>query len=442
MSHPQKIHPEAEKIELLSDEVQEIFGTVPAWIVRWGVSLILLLITCFIAAGFLFRYPDIIASSAMIISKNPPASLVARTSGRIEMLSVREGENVSPGQILAVIENTANHRDVFHLQTLLNTIDDALNSEGQGLPLIERRYVLGSIQSSFSLFERQYADYRDFCALDILGKKIASMKQRIIDQKNAIARMRKQAHNAQQTLALSKTQLDRDSLLFGNGVIAASEFERSKRNHLQVLSSYQNAVAFVDDAKMELNQLSYQLLDLESQRVDERNQLLNRLREGYEMLVAAIAEWENNFTIVSPIEGRVTFSKYWGSNQYVGTGDLVFSVIPDETQEIVARLKIPVSGSGKVTTGQLVHIRLHNYPYTEFGTLEGRIQTLSLVPEETEDGIFYNAEVIFPNGLITNYNKMLPFSQQLRGDAEIVTNSLNLFQRFLNPLRAAWYRSV
>ncbi|MDY0143599.1 MAG: HlyD family efflux transporter periplasmic adaptor subunit, partial [Bacteroidales bacterium] len=104
---------------------------------------------------------------------------------------------------------------------------------------------------------------------------------------------------------------------------------------------------------------------------------------------------------------------------------------------------IPSTGIGKVKPGQTVNIKLDNYPYMEFGIIKAKIKNISLVPISTEQGIFYTAEIeINDSVLITNYNKSIPFSQNMTGIAEIITDDVRLLERFLNPLRSIWRESV
>ena len=93
-------------------------------------------------------------------------------------------------------------------------------------------------------------------------------------------------------------------------------------------------------------------------------------------------------------------------------------------------------GFGKIRIGQTVNIKLNGYPYIEFGVLKGVISSLSAVPEPTQDksSIIYMAEVTFPQGLITSYNKELPMIQQMDGTAEIITENIRLISRFFNPI--------
>lgn len=74
----------------------------------------------------------------------------------------------------------------------------------------------------------------------------------------------------------------------------------------------------------------------------------------------------------------------------------------------------------------------------EFGVLRGVIRLLSVVPEQvqTQNGaaIVYYAEVLFPQGMKTSYNRELLMIQQMDGSAEIVTEDLRLIERFIQPI--------
>jgi HlyD family secretion protein len=46
----------------------------------------------------------------------------------------------------------------------------------------------------------------------------------------------------------------------------------------------------------------------------------------------------------------------------------------------------------------------------------------------------YAVEVAFPQGLQTNTRKTLPFTGELTGTAEIITDDRSVFSRILSPL--------
>ena len=86
----------------------------------------------------------------------------------------------------------------------------------------------------------------------------------------------------------------------------------------------------------------------------------------------------------------------------------------------------------------MVNIRLDDYPYMEFGMIEGRVEGISAVPEQ---GV-YCASVTFPMGLKTAYGKELVFSQRLTGTAEIITNYICLFHRILQPMKHLLHKNL
>ena len=87
--------------------------------------------------------------------------------------------------------------------------------------------------------------------------------------------------------------------------------------------------------------------------------------------------------------------------------------------------------SGKVRTGQKVNIKLTGYPYLEYGMVRGVITSKSLVPA----GDSYIIEITLPDGLRTLYGNDLEFTQNMQGTAEILTDSLRLLQKVVNPFR-------
>jgi hypothetical protein len=119
-------------------------------------------------------------------------------------------------------------------------------------------------------------------------------------------------------------------------------------------------------------------------------------------------------------------------NQYVESGATVFVVAPKEESLPVGTALLPLQGSGKVKAGQRVNLRLNNYPDQEFGYVRGEVRSVSPLP--TAEGM-YVVDIALPDGLTTNYGKMLPLTREMKGSAEIITDDLRLLERLIMPLR-------
>ena len=96
-------------------------------------------------------------------------------------------------------------------------------------------------------------------------------------------------------------------------------------------------------------------------------------------------------------------------------------------------------GAGKVKAQQEVIIKLDDFPYLEYGSVNGVVEDVSLTTntEKTQQGNIetYLVTVKFDKGLKTNYGKEIAFKQESKGIAEIVTNDRRLIHRFFDNLR-------
>ena len=154
--------------------------------------------------------------------------------------------------------------------------------------------------------------------------------------------------------------------------------------------------------------------------------MYNTTLQSFNLLKKAIKDWELKYVLQSNIEGRVSFLNFWNKNQSVQEGDLLFTIIPMNNASFLAKLKAPPQNSGKIKIGQLVNIKLENYPSSEFGVLKGTISSVSLVPDQ--DG-FYLIDASLSDKLITSYRKEIDFKQEMKANAEIVTDDLRLIER-------------
>ena len=66
--------------------MQEVMGYVPAWIVRWGIMVLVLVMLALVAGGL--RYPDVIEAEMRLTSRNSVTEVVAHTSGKVSSLYV------------------------------------------------------------------------------------------------------------------------------------------------------------------------------------------------------------------------------------------------------------------------------------------------------------------------------------------------------------------
>jgi len=375
-----------------------------------------------------------------LTGRYPVAPVVARASGKISKLYVEDGQMVASREPLAVIENPASTEDVFYLKGLLGryaNMPDSFLISPHPRPLSEREgrekreLSLGEIQSVYSSFLNHLHEYDNYHAFNYYPKKIAATRDQIAKYRNYCQSLKRQQDVLAAQFALAAQQYSRDSLLFVREVISPSEHESSRNAFLQSRYTLESGSMSLENLQIQIGEMEVNLLDMELQRAERENLLLQNFRSGAEQLANAINGWELNYCLSSPIEGKITFTKYWNENQFVSAGDNVFTVVPDTDDELLGKALLPLHRSGKVKTGQRVIIRFFNFPDQEFGIVNGRVHSVSLVPADNN----YLIEIALPDGLTTNYRKTLPVTLEMKASAEIVTEDLRLIERFFMPLK-------
>ena len=109
-------------IELRSDEIQDILGRVPHWLVRRGMMGIFLVIIIMLVVAAWFKYPDRITSQIQLTTDHPPVYLVSRTTAKIDEFFVEERQEVNSGDLLVVLESSANYKDVLSIRDLVSEL--------------------------------------------------------------------------------------------------------------------------------------------------------------------------------------------------------------------------------------------------------------------------------------------------------------------------------
>ncbi len=424
------------KIEFRSEPVQEILGSVPSWIIRWGTTLFFVVIILLLVGSWFFRYPEVVPNLDIeVVTTEPPAYVIARSTGKIENFFIMDKQMVEQGDSIAVIENPARYDDMFLLRDELRMFRPIL--DGNELSTItgfnfRNNIQLGDVQDEYADFQKDFRDLKNFVELNYYSRKIETLEQQISDYNLYYNYMYTQKQTLQEDYELEGRDYDRYESLYDSEAISQSELDNSKSDLLQKQHAYEGARTDLANTQIKIDELEGDKLDLQLQYEKEKNNLQLAIHKSFNNLRGAITNWAQDYLIVAPIDGSATFNKFWTVNQNVTVGEKIVSIVPVDSSNIIGKLTMPVYRSGKVKVGQKVIIRFENYPYMEFGMVTGYVDKISIVPADNT----YAVDVVFPDGLRSNYQMDLPFTQKMRGKAEIITQDIRLMERIIRPLRS------
>ena len=413
---------------LYSDPINEIISVPPRKLIRRGTTVIFIIFLLLLLLAWLIKYPDIIPAPIEITTVNPPVTLVTKVTGRINNIYVRDGEKVTSGKLLAVMETTASINEVMTLRSVIDSVRRPSDINYLTLPLLSD---LGDLQSFYASFLKALSDYTTYVRNDFYGNKIKSVTDEILVLEEYISRMKVKERLISDNLRLEGRKYSRDSILFIGKVYSESDLEKSKQSHNSSKLDLQEVRLNQSETSITLEEKKQLLQDYIIKRVEEKQNLSSILDEAFLNLQAQVKLWENKFLLITPVAGTVTFTKYWSVNQSVTIGEHVLNVVPDSTGDYIGRMTLSMQRSGKVKPSMAVNVKLSGFPYLEYGMVRGYVKSKSLVAS----GDAYIIEVALPQGLTTLYNRKLDFTQNMQGRAEIITDNVRLLQRIINPFR-------
>jgi multidrug efflux pump subunit AcrA (membrane-fusion protein) len=411
-----------------SDPVKEILGNPPAKILRWGTAVMFSVFVLLIILSWLIKYPDAIPSPVTITTFNPPVTLVSKITGNIKHLYPGEKERVAAGQLIAVMETTANIKEIEQLKSSIDTIMLPSLIDPRILPDLSE---LGELQVYYASFLRNLSNLDNYNKNDLYGGKIASLKVEISRIQEYISRLIVKEKLVSENQKIEAGKFHRDSLLLISRSIADADLEKAHQALLRTSIELEQVRLDHSEKSIELAEIQQILQDYIISRVEEKDKLVSILTESFMNLKAQIGIWENTYLLKSPIDGTVAFTKFWNINQSVVKDEAVVNIIPFEPGDFIGRISLKMQRSGKVKPGQTVNIKLSGFPYLEYGMVRGTVKSKSLVPS----GDSYIIEISLPDGLTTMYGIKLDFTQNMQGTAEVMTDNLRLIQKIVNPFR-------
>jgi HlyD family type I secretion membrane fusion protein len=421
-----------EDIQLRSEEVQEILGTPPSWLIRWGTTIVFLVIIGMVCVSWFVKYPDIIAAKVMITTPSQPASVVTRSGGYLERLMVTDKESVTAGQRLAIMESNADVDDILELEEQLKWLQEKDSRITIFQP--EEDWKLGNLQASLSRLMQMQKEYKLTTTKRYDLKKIEQLERQIKQVRELKKELNKRQDNQKNVLTLAKKNFERSKTMVKEGLISPKQFEDEEAAYLQKKQQVDDMESQVISYDIQIAGIESQIAEIEQSTVVQNSSKIIQVTESVNQMLSEVDTWKQQYILTAPISGKVSLTIFTEERQFIEAGKEIMTVVPSKTTQMQGNAKLAIAGSGKVEIGQNVNIKLDGFPFYEYGIVHGKVETMSAVPREGH----YDVLISLPNGLMTSYKKDLRFQQQMEGTAEIITKERRLIERIFEKLISAF----
>lgn len=400
-------------VEARSDR---LFGAVVLRLPWTAHAIAVLIASTLCAAGIWFAfgtYARVETAPGLLVTERPTSKIFAPRGGVTTELLVKEGDTVSLGQRLIVVD--ADLRGA-----------NGSSAAQAGLTSIDRQLDLS--QSQIALTGEIYELER------------LRLRENLENGATQLASLREQ-RDVQAELVSSQTRLfEQLEAVVERGFVSRNEYERRRQSLLSAQQSLLSLEREIMSLGGRLGEARLQLRSIEVSRtrdvagMNASAQIVER--QGFELEAA------RSFTLSSPIEGRVA-ALQTAPGQYVQANVPAMILIPNGA-DLIAEIYAPTRAIGFVHLGQSVSLQIDAFPYQRFGTVRGNVKSVSQIildPRETSVPFqltepVYRVRVQITDGVDGLRDRSIQLQPGMTLTASIVLERQTFLEWLLTPLRA------
>ena len=186
-----------------------------------------------------------------------------------------------------------------------------------------------------------------------------------------LSAMQEKIAQVQTQLSLAKKDYDRASLLYNQGVIPKSEYDKFYYDY----QGLQNQVSSIREQ---------QLAQWQAQKRDTERQLRSLGSE-----ITRINQEQKNYVITAPISGRLVNYSGVQKGNFIVQGQSIGEISPEEN--MVAECMVSPKDIGFIKKNQKVKFQIDAYNYNQWGLLEGKVMDIDqniTVNQQTGEAYF------------------------------------------------------
>ncbi len=403
-------------------------------IILWAIMVFALLALVWSIVAKL----DVVATApGKVITSGRNKLVQAADAGTVREIHVRDGERVKKGQALVTLDPTNAGADQAQA---------AANLQAAEIDMARSNALLAALRGESWSFTPPEGTPEPLAAtqrllirtrLTELEAKIATLHEQASEARAIEAGARAETARLSDTLPLLTERVEKRRQLAEKGFssrLGQLELEQQKIDHeRQIVVQRQNMAR----ARANMAGVNQQIAMARAEAVREVLADLAKAeadaRLAREELTKA-TQRQSQQVLRSPVDGVVQQLAITSEGAVLKAADPILVVVPD-SGELIVEAQVLNRDAGFVEAGQPVTVKLEAFPFTRYGTLEGRLAWISRDAIQDEKlGPVYAARVTVqppPKG------SAIEVTPGLAASAEIRTDERRVIDYLLSPLERA-----
>jgi len=356
--------------------------------------------------------------------------------GIISEIFVHDGDRVEIGASIVRIDDTD-----FQSKYLGGEADiNALSAKKQRL-LAESKQTPFKVEkiSNTKLYKKLLSEKKLYDAKQTtLEKKIAIIKEKVIQKKAELQTVKIEIENLSKALALSKETLSISKRMLQHKVVSKMQYNEQLRQRNTIEGDLKSKRSQIPKIESEIKGLKEEITHTKLSFQSESRAELEKVTAELEKLNEAKNIDKGRIKralITSPINGTIKKMHYNTLGGVVKPGGVIAEVVPTE-EHLIIDTKIAPSKIAFIYTGQKAVVRFSAYDFATYGSLEGNVVSISAdtTVDELDKKHYYTVKVKTAKNYLEKEGKHLPIKIGMVATVDIMNGKQSILDYILNPI--------
>ena len=361
--------PELSSLPLAS--TNESLPAISHWINRGGMVM-LAFFGAFIFLASILKHKVTVRADAQIRPSGELGLVSTAVAGKVKSIKVKENQQVAVGETIATISN-------FQLPTQKQQLEDSIQQTQQ--QIIQVDIQIGKLERQI-IAEQQKID-----RIVASAQVELNLSQRAYQERQIVTQA--EVKEAEATAKLAREEWEKYQQLANTGAVSRAQISEKQAALEAALARLERVQVTVNPSSANVAKAREQIAQ-EKARGEAKIATLDRQKESLQEKQITrqkqlkrdrqeLQQIENNLqdsNIIAPIAGTIQKLYLRNQQQLLNKGDLIAQIAPSEVPLLV-KASVASQDIAKVEKEQTVQLRVFACPYPDFGTLEGKVITIS-----------------------------------------------------------------
>ncbi|MGE0613636.1 MAG: HlyD family type I secretion periplasmic adaptor subunit, partial [Hyphomicrobiales bacterium] len=407
----------------------------------------LALAVTFVAWAYFAELEAVARGEGRVVPSTRMQVVQSLEGGIVKALEVREGDEVTKGQVLIRIDDTGFASDVGELKAKERAL------RVQTTRLRHEASERGDDELVFpaELAQEAADEVANELVLNSIRRNNLNTQLRVLDERleqkrRELAELQETQKRHKESLAIAIQEFELKKPLAERGIVPKTDVLRLEREIADLkgqVATTEQSLPRGESAVRETEQLvQEQKYKFRVEAQTELNTKLSELAIVQQSLRGATDKVRRT-DIRSPVDGRVNKLHVNTVSGVVRAGEPMIEITPIE-DNLLVEVRIKPSDIAFIRPGQKAQVKISAYDYTIYGIIPGNVEIISpdsTVDESTKE-IYYAVTIRTTESDLRKGNESLPIIPGMVATVDIITGGKSVLDYILKPILKARHEAL